>query len=402
MTVDVKVWGLDRLGKPFVQQARTMDATSLGARLTGITAVKVGEVIGVQLGDKKARFKVVWVGRDNTPKAGQIGVHCLEPSKILFAERGGLRTASADSGIREFRIEEPAVSLAPKKNVAGSRRKHPRYPCSGGVELRQHESAPPIWANLSDVSLTGCYVETISTLPTGTVLLFHLRTQGTHIKGRAVVKTSDHAVGLGLGFVHLGDEDQRNLEFLLGLLAGGQEMQPEEKRTFVPADIPNTPTPSGPMPMAADWPAAVPLIPTELHDNPTISARIMRAITELSELEQDLVKEKVDPRLIAQFHDAMEHTRQTAWTVQQWVDLGNGGNDPFGVLPQLEAERIHMLIKLARNVTADIDCSGINEFSEGVSELYDAVQQIHKKLAKLFMEGPEDDDGDSRTYRGRR
>ncbi len=76
MNIDVTVWGMDRYGKPFVQHARTLNATKSGARLLGIDCVRVGETVGIQHGEQKSRFRVVWVGREDTPRAGQLGVHC--------------------------------------------------------------------------------------------------------------------------------------------------------------------------------------------------------------------------------------------------------------------------------------------------------------------------------------
>jgi hypothetical protein len=274
------------------------------------------------------------------------------------------------------------------------RRKHPRYLCSGGVELRRQEGGQPVWANLSDVSLTGCYVESTSTIPDGTLVSFHLRTHDLNVKGSGVVKTSHHAVGMGVAFLHLDKENQTNLEFLIGTLAGSQELRPEGRRDFVPAD-----PPAQPFPFEELGPPAVEESPMEPYGEATIPAQIMRTITELNELEQHLVKEKVDPRLIAQFHDAMEHTRQTAWTVQQWIDLRTAGGDPFGVLPQLEAERMHLLMKLSKNVVADIDSTSINEFTEGLDDLHKAVQQLHKSLTKICSDSPEDQDrGARRTF----
>jgi len=106
-------------------------------------------------------------------------------------------------------------------------------------------------------------------------------------------------------------------------------------------------------------------------------------------LEQNLVKDRIDPRLIAQLHDAVEHVRQTAGTVQQWVELHNTGGDPFDVLPQLEAERMHMLKQLAHNVTADIDATSINNYTVGISELYTSVDQLHRRLKKLLIDEAE-------------
>lgn len=270
----------------------------------------------------------------------------------------------------------------------GSRRKHTRYQCTGGAELRRSEGVPGIFASLTDISVEGCYVESASTLPTGSEVVFMLRVRDAVIRGRALVKTSNHAVGMGLEFLHLATEDQQKLDFLLGTLAGIQEMRPAEKRTVVPVEpvrIPAPLTTTRPVPTASMSAAAAPRTSSAPLSTSPISQKIMRAVGELNDLEQNLVKERVDPRLIAQFHDAMEHVRQTAWTVQQFLHLNASGGDPFEVLPQLEAERLHMLGKLAHNVNADIDATSVNEFTLGVSELYETIQGLYRRLHKMLM-----------------
>jgi hypothetical protein len=117
-----------------------------------------------------------------------------------------------------------------------------------------------------------------------------------------------------------------------------------------------------------------------------MSQKVVRAVGDLNELEQNLVKARIDPRLIAQLHDAVEHVRQTAWTVQQWADLHSAGGDPFDVLPQLESERMHMLRKLAHNVTADIDADSINHYTLGIAELYETVEQLYRRLRRMLVE----------------
>jgi PilZ domain len=270
--------------------------------------------------------------------------------------------------------------------MPASRRRSTRYRCTGGVEIRRNEHASQLFANLSDISLEGCYVEALSTLPAGSEVLFLLRARDVDVRGRARVTASNHAVGMGLEFLHLATEDQQKLEFLVGSLAGTQEMQPEEKRTFVPEEPVRVPpalitrptrtAQMNPPPRPAAAQAAAGAMPQ----------KIMRAIADLNELEQNLVKDRIDPRLIAQLHDAVEHVRQTAGTVQQWVDLHSTGGDPFDVLPQLEAERMHMLSKLAHNVTADIDASSINNYTPGISDLYEIVQQLYRRLRKMLLD----------------
>jgi PilZ domain len=268
-----------------------------------------------------------------------------------------------------------------------SRRKHTRFVCAGGAEIRRSEGMPAVFASLTDISLEGCYVETVSTLPSGAEVLFMLRIREVDVRGRALIKTSNHAVGMGLEFTHLSSEDQQKLEFLVGNLSGIQDMRPAEKRATVPEEpmrIPaplttNRPVPTDSMtspPHAAAAPAP---------GGHPMSQKLLRTVGELGELEQNLVKDRVDPRLIAQFHDAVEHLRQTGWTLQQWLDLNNSGGDPFEALPQLEAERMHMLGKLAHNVTADIDSSSLNEFTLGISELYETVQALYRRLHKMLV-----------------
>ena len=121
-----------------------------------------------------------------------------------------------------------------------------------------------------------------------------------------------------------------------------------------------------------------------------MSVQITRTISELNQVEQALVVDSVDPRIIAQFHDAVEHLRQTAWSAVQWVELNGSGGDPFEVLPQLEAERIHMLRKLAHNVNADVDAGSISRLTEGISGVYEVVEGLYRRLRKIVMDGAEE------------
>jgi hypothetical protein len=277
--------------------------------------------------------------------------------------------------------------------MPSSRRKSTRYHCKGGVEMRRSEGVPAIFGNLTDISIEGCYVESHSPLPVGNEMVFTIKVGETLIRGRARVKASHHAVGMGLEFLHLSSEDQQKLEFLMGTLAGNQEMRPE-KRAIVPEDPIRIPPPlTTPRPLstsftgaAARMPAAAAVAPITQSNMNSLSQRISQSVNDLNGLEQELVKERMDPRLLAQFHDAIGHIRQTAWTLQQWMDLESKGGDPFEVLPQLEGERMQMLGKLAHNVTADIDSTSINQFTLGVSELYETIQHLYRRLHKMLVD----------------
>jgi len=78
------VWGTDGGGRPFVERAHTVDISSMGARLEGLTrSVALGTVLGVQHGAAAARFRVLWVGEPGSARAGQVGVRCVEVGKYI-------------------------------------------------------------------------------------------------------------------------------------------------------------------------------------------------------------------------------------------------------------------------------------------------------------------------------
>jgi hypothetical protein len=77
--ITVKLWGLDSHGKVFSQNARTLDIATNGARLFGVTAaLERGFIVGLQCGNMRARFMVVWVGEKGSSREGQIGLRAAE------------------------------------------------------------------------------------------------------------------------------------------------------------------------------------------------------------------------------------------------------------------------------------------------------------------------------------
>jgi hypothetical protein len=73
--ISVRLWGLDRDGKVFSQNVKTLNIATSGARLYGVTAkLERGFIVGLQCGNMRARFMVVWVGEKDSPREGQIGL----------------------------------------------------------------------------------------------------------------------------------------------------------------------------------------------------------------------------------------------------------------------------------------------------------------------------------------
>lgn len=79
----VRVWGVDAFALPFMQLASVRNISGGGAVLQGICRqILPGETLELQLGESKAQFRVVWVGKAGTRREGEIGVQNLpsEPS----------------------------------------------------------------------------------------------------------------------------------------------------------------------------------------------------------------------------------------------------------------------------------------------------------------------------------
>lgn len=71
---------------PFAETAQIVTVSKFGAKLKAKTSLSVGMRIKLapQLNNKSGMFKVVWVGGEGTPRAGEFGIeHPTETAPIL-------------------------------------------------------------------------------------------------------------------------------------------------------------------------------------------------------------------------------------------------------------------------------------------------------------------------------
>ena len=94
------------------------------------------------------------------------------------------------------------------------RREHQRLKIKVPIELYTEDSSSPIRGATSDLSLTGCYIETIFPFPVGTQLEMKLQLEGTLLLLGTVV-TSDPQVGNGIHFTRMLPEDIEELRAFL-------------------------------------------------------------------------------------------------------------------------------------------------------------------------------------------
>jgi hypothetical protein len=80
------------------------------------------------------------------------------------------------------------------------RRRNPRYPFAGSIEMREGTSEDKRTARVKELSLNGCYVDTESPYPMGTSLSIKLFTDVDFFEAQASVIYSQPNEGMGLMF----------------------------------------------------------------------------------------------------------------------------------------------------------------------------------------------------------
>jgi hypothetical protein len=91
------------------------------------------------------------------------------------------------------------------------RRRHPRLQTQVPLELHYPGSSAPLRATASEISLTGCYIETMFTLPAGTKLEMVLWVGGEKLLANGVIATCYPQVGNGIDITEMTAEDRAKL-----------------------------------------------------------------------------------------------------------------------------------------------------------------------------------------------
>ncbi len=196
-SVLVRIWGMSSSGTAFFQNVHAQNLTNIGAQLIGIDhELNVGDVIGVQLGDKKARCRVTQLSTIGVPVKIRADVELVEGQQCPWKEQ----VAHA-----------PVVSLPANPNV--NKRRFPRHRIAFPVEMRDDRGAGvPMQTNASDVSGRGCYVETLVPFPLGTPVHVTFWVEDEKISTASMVRASDPGVGMGIEFIGLSLEIQEKVQ----------------------------------------------------------------------------------------------------------------------------------------------------------------------------------------------
>ncbi len=199
----VRVIGMDASGHAFFQNVHAQQLSRTGAVLASLECqLNVGDVIGVQLADKKARFKVTRVTAALLPQRINAEVQILENQECPWKE-----LVPADA---------PGATPQPSGRDKRSFLRHKiRFP----IEIQDGRNmAAHMQTNATDISGRGCYVEILVPLPLGTMVYVTLWMDSEKISAPGIVRASDPGVGMGIEFNGLDRAVQDRLQQYLDKL----------------------------------------------------------------------------------------------------------------------------------------------------------------------------------------
>jgi hypothetical protein len=212
----IRIFGMSTEGRPFLQNVRARNISHHGAKLVGLeTRLKPGEVIGIQLGNTKARCKVIWVVDAGQTQKVEVGVSLLAGQPCPW----------------EKEMEQPLTVAEPAPRIAPSdadKRKATRHRVPFPIEIRDENGVgSQMKTRAADISGRGCYVETLMPLPVGKTLQITFWIETERIRTAAIVRSCDGGVGMGIEFTGLDDETRNRLQSRIETMA--EESEAEKK-----------------------------------------------------------------------------------------------------------------------------------------------------------------------------
>jgi hypothetical protein len=197
----VRIWGMNSASQAFFQNVEARNISNAGALLCGLDhELTAGDVIGVQLGERKARFRVVWAISTQPMNKGQIGVQLVEGQECPWKDK----------------IAAAAVVPEPPKPAGFNKRKFARQRINFPIEINDRRGGSAhMRTQATDIGGRGCYVETQLPLPFGTALEMTFWIESEKIVTAAVVRACDPGVGMGIEFTGLSEELQQRFQQFL-------------------------------------------------------------------------------------------------------------------------------------------------------------------------------------------
>jgi hypothetical protein len=114
--------------------------------------------------------------------------------------------------------------------------------------------------------------------------------------------------------------------------------------------------------------------------SPAVPSRLEKAISELQGLNELLASSDLDPRILADFRDALNRVRTAAWAAQQYVARKETEQDSTSVLSFLAGERIRAAYNLCQVISEDLKQPDIAVPAGSLIQLYEVMSAVTEQL----------------------
>jgi hypothetical protein len=119
MSLPARLTAIDVNGLPLDQEVMTINVSRKGALLTGIHGkLRLGSQLSLARLQKLEKFLIAWVGTENTPGAGQIGVSAVDPATSFWNDVLETRSPDEQASADDKYLEE--LPAKPKARAHGA------------------------------------------------------------------------------------------------------------------------------------------------------------------------------------------------------------------------------------------------------------------------------------------
>jgi|ERR1035438_357898 hypothetical protein len=118
---------------------------------------------------------------------------------------------------------------------------------------------------------------------------------------------------------------------------------------------------------------------TKIGDLP-VRSHLEKGISELQGLHGVLLSEDLDPRILADFRDALNRVRTAAWAAQQYVARKETDQDSSSVLSLLAGERIRTAYQLCQAISEDLYRPDIAVPAGSLIQLCEVMSAVTEQL----------------------
>jgi hypothetical protein len=112
------------------------------------------------------------------------------------------------------------ASIVPSASEPAKKRRHPRFPFSTGGEAFDPQANVRMTGRLSDISRSGCDMDTISPFATNAAIILTVAREERTFKTKAKVVYSLNGMGMGMTFTMMEPDQARVLAAWLAELGG--------------------------------------------------------------------------------------------------------------------------------------------------------------------------------------